>query len=81
MNGTLGFGKHKDTPISDVPEQYLRWLLDQQTRLCATINSELERREAAAEASMTWLERIVVAGYRDLSKRHIILMPEALTRK
>lgn len=28
FDGTMPFGKHKGTPIEDVPESYLRWLLN-----------------------------------------------------
>jgi putative quorum-sensing-regulated virulence factor len=70
MTDTIGFGKYAKTPLADVPEGYLLWLLDQQGKLCETIQEELARRERAAEASMSWIERIISVGYRELSKRH-----------
>jgi uncharacterized protein (DUF3820 family) len=66
----LGFGKYATYEISEVPEEYLEWLIrasEDKIKLC---NGELERRELASEANMSWMERIFKTGYRELCKRH-----------
>jgi Putative quorum-sensing-regulated virulence factor len=66
----LGFGKYADYDLCEVPESYLRWLaMDTKQRL-ATYENELTRREMDAEASASWMEKIVRIGFKELAKRH-----------
>jgi hypothetical protein len=66
----MRFGKYADSDIEKVPEDYLLWLLTTQNELKERIETELARRAALAEADLSWMERIVKAGFRELSKRH-----------
>jgi hypothetical protein len=41
-NDPLGFGKHRATPLCDVPDDYLDWLLSKADRLPAATRSRVE---------------------------------------
>ena len=40
----VNFGKHKDTPITRVPRQYLTWMVNMSTQMADEAREELERR-------------------------------------
>jgi hypothetical protein len=66
----LRFGKHKGEPISSVPSEYLAFLVESATTTIKDCEQELSRREAAAEATLPWVQRVVESGYRALASRH-----------
>jgi Putative quorum-sensing-regulated virulence factor len=66
----LHFGKYEGWEIRDVPEDYLSWLMNSSQQTADMCKAELERRENEEEASMSWMERIIKTGYRELSKKH-----------
>jgi hypothetical protein len=63
----LEFGKYAGRDMSDVPEQFLRWLLEHNSKIVAAVRAELEFRENQSYANLSMEERIVEAGYRTLS--------------
>lgn len=66
----LQFGKHKGKRLDQVPEDYLRWLVGEQEKTLAEYKAEISRREYAAEADLTWEQKIVQAGFRALATKH-----------
>lgn len=66
----MKFGKYKGLPITDVPDDYLQFLITLATRSIEEYRGELERRELAQDADKTWMERVVETGYRELAKRY-----------
>ncbi len=66
----LRFGKYKGRPISELPSEYLQFLIQSATETIDECKNELDRRALAAEASLPWVERVVEVGYRALAGRH-----------
>jgi hypothetical protein len=66
----LGFGKYKDLPLSDVPRDYLEWLIENSRDKIAFYERELQRRDNIEDANLTMAERLLKSGYRDLMKKH-----------
>ena len=66
----LKFGKYRGMPIEDVPTEYLEWMLDTNQRMIATIEQELDRRKLSEEAELSWIEKVIRSGYRELAKKH-----------
>jgi hypothetical protein len=66
----LRFGQYKGQPISAVPADYLEFLIKTAEETISDCREELTRREAAAEASLPWVQRVVEAGFRALAKQH-----------
>lgn len=66
----LGFGKYGDYDISDVPEDYLEWLITSSKERIKQCESELARRDNAAMANMNWMQKIIKAGFNDLARKH-----------
>ena len=64
----LTFGKHNGKDIRDVPREYLEWLAENCRKQLAEYEAELQRRDELAEASMSWMERIVTTGYKSLAR-------------
>lgn len=71
LMSTLSFGKHAGKELSDVPGDYLQWLIDSRRKELADFEGELKRRELVEAGSLSIGEQILVAGYKALSKlRH-----------
>lgn len=66
----LGFGKYGDLPLSEVPAEYLEWMIRNSQEKIDLCKTELARRELAEAANSSVIEQIVKAGYRDLAKKH-----------
>jgi hypothetical protein len=66
----LKFGKYKDWELRDVPRDYLEWYISSQNETVREFKAELERRDTAEEASLSFIERIVTTGYRELAKKN-----------
>lgn len=66
----LNFGKHSGKHISQVPTEYLDWLLKSNQETVRAVEEELARRALAEEANLSWVEKVIVAGYREMAKRH-----------
>ena len=65
----LSFGKHAGKELSDVPRDYLEWMVSKCKTDLATYQGELDRRDSQEAATQTDLERLVQAGYRELAKK------------
>ena len=65
----LKFGKYKGTPLTDVPEDYLEWLISTDELLQAA-KAELQRRYDIEEASATWVEKLIREGHRQMALKH-----------
>jgi len=70
----FNWGKYKGVSIYDVPDDYLVWLIDMRNKDIAMYQAEIDRRENAAEANADMLQRLIKAGFRDLSRK---LHPDA----
>lgn len=70
----FNWGKYKGVSIHDVPEEYLTWLIETRERDIKLYQSELDRRESAVESKADMLQRLIKAGFRDMSKK---LHPDA----
>ncbi len=66
----LKFGKYRGMPIEEVPTEYLEWMLDTNQRMIATIEQELDRRKLSEEAELSWIEKVIRSGYRELAKKY-----------
>lgn len=79
MATVLKFGKYSGYPITEVPSDYLEFLISNATRSIADYRTELDRRAALEDADKTWMERVVETGYRELAKRYeLAALPDAL---
>ena len=71
--GTLpkkfAFGKYAGVDIRDIPSDYLQYVIESNKRVIADCQEELERREAAAQADLSWIQRVIETGYRELAKK------------
>jgi|SRR5450631_3308001 len=86
MVASLPFGKYKNVPLSEVPEPYLLWLLDQnwpQLWLLNSVRRELESRaDDLPQATRTnaalaiparyrpHVTEIMASGYRTAARKH-----------
>lgn len=70
----FNWGKYKGQSIYDVPDDYLVWLIDMRNKDIAMYQAEIDRRESALEANADMLQRLIKAGFRDMSKK---LHPDA----
>ena len=66
----IKFGKYRGYDITEVPIEYLEWMLEANRRTISEIEEELERRKLAEMAKMSWLERVIATGYKELAKKH-----------
>lgn len=68
----LQFGKFKGLSVTapEITTKYLEWLLERTTADAEGIQAELARREQAEAGNLTTAGRIVIAGFRALSKEH-----------
>lgn len=73
MTIKLGFGKHADDDIENVPESYLKWLVQNSQEKIDIANSELARR--MGKFSNSWMVKIINEGYDALAQR---ITPEEL---
>jgi hypothetical protein len=67
---TLQYGKHKGRDIRDVPSEYLEWLAETNIQSVHSIEVELKRRELDDKQDLSMADRIIKAGYRELSKKY-----------
>lgn len=65
----INFGKYKGTRLSDVPEDYVLWMIDNSKKTITLYQAELDRRKLVEEGSMSMVERIAAEGYRSLAKK------------
>lgn len=62
----LKFGKYKDWDIEQVPDDYVDFMIQSQTIWI----EERRRRDLIRESELSWVEKVIKAGQRDLAKRH-----------
>lgn len=63
----LKFGKYQGHELRDVPDDYLSWLIEIQTKTLAEYQAEQRRRLALQNARLSWAERIIQTGFRTLA--------------
>jgi hypothetical protein len=66
----LQFGKYRGHDIQDIPEDYLKWIIQQQQQTLDEYRAELARRQVAQDARRPWAERMVQAGFRSLASQY-----------
>lgn len=66
----LQFGKYRGRSIEDVPDDYIEYMIESNEKSLRTFRDEKARREAIHDAKLSMMERIVQAGYRQLSLQH-----------
>lgn len=63
------FGKYKGYEMKDVPEDYIEWMIANSEKTISTYQAELDRRRLVEEGSLSMVEKIAQAGYRELAKK------------
>lgn len=63
----LDFGKHRGRDITDVPDDYIEYMISSSEKTAKTFREERDRRIAQREAKLSAMERIIQAGYRTLA--------------
>ena len=53
-----------------MPESYLQFIIATNQNTIDAFQAELDRRSRAAEASLSWAQKIIEAGFRELVKKH-----------
>jgi F420-0:gamma-glutamyl ligase-like protein len=66
---SMRFGKYRGVDIRTVPIEYLEFILRQSEKSARDIREEIARREMAEGADLSWMQRIIETGYRELSRR------------
>jgi hypothetical protein len=66
----LSFGKYKDWDLSEVPDDYVDYMVQQKRRDLQLWEDEQERRELMREAELPMLEKVVKAGYHALAQKY-----------
>jgi hypothetical protein len=66
----MEYGKYKGSLLSDVPEDYILWIIKGREKELQEFKEELERREAAAQANEDWVQKTVRTGYKALMQQH-----------
>lgn len=68
-NGCFIWGKHKGEHVSVVDAKYLEYIIGTSRTTIDLLQAELDRRKQVEEANLSVAERILQAGYRELSKQ------------
>ncbi|MCK9568705.1 hypothetical protein M0R72_07180 [Candidatus Pacearchaeota archaeon] len=66
----LSFGKYNGWELSDVPDDYIEYMITSNEANLKMFRGEKERRVAYLDAKMPMMERIIQAGYRALANQH-----------
>lgn len=66
----LTFGKYNGWELSEVPDDYIEYLMTAKEKEFKMYREEKERRAAKAEASLSMMERLILVGYRSLANQH-----------
>jgi hypothetical protein len=69
-DGRFVWGMYKGRAVSEVPDHYLQFLIESSRATIDELQHELDRRALTAEAALTWRQKIVEAGFRELAKKH-----------
>src|SRR5262249_25031683 len=64
------FGKHQGSYISDVPQDYLEWLVKDADEKLVVYQAELDRRPRLQEDQMPVVEEGIQAGHRALAVKY-----------
>jgi hypothetical protein len=64
----LEYGQHKGKDITEVPEPYLEWLLEQSHKQVAGITAELERRKGEKPPDLSRVDQMSEAELREALK-------------
>jgi hypothetical protein len=65
----MTFGKYNGYRIEDVPAEYLEHLIKINQESIDKFQGELGRRRPVEDATIDMFERVIQAGYRELSKK------------
>lgn len=63
----LEFGKYRGRDITDVPDDYIEFMIISSEKTARLFHEEQDRRLAQREAKLSAMERIIQAGYRTLA--------------
>ena len=66
----LTFGKYKGWELSQVPDDYIEYMISSNEKSLRMFKDEKERRITQAEAKMPMMERLIQAGYRQLATQN-----------
>ena len=66
---TLQYGKYNGFGVSEVPSEYLKWLVQSNRESLESAEAELRRREMEDEANVSMAELVIKTGFRELSRR------------
>lgn len=69
MPQRLEFGKYKDYLWSDIPEEYIEWLIASSQRTIQLAQAELDRRDALREVGMDPVEKELKTWFRERTKQ------------
>jgi hypothetical protein len=66
----LTFGKYNGWELSQVPDHYIDWQIEQNEKSIKMFRDEKERRLAQIEAKLPMMERLIQVGYRTLASQN-----------
>lgn len=66
----LSFGKYKDWDLSEVPDDYVDYMVQQKRRDLQLWEDEQQRRELMREAEMPMIEKVIKVGFRTLAQQY-----------
>jgi hypothetical protein len=66
----LNFGKYKDWDLTEVPDEYVDYMVQQKRRDLQLWEGEQHRRELMHEAELPMIEKLVKAGYHALAHKY-----------
>lgn len=69
MGDTLSFGKYAGQKLSDVPKDYIEWLISTREKDIKQYRAELERREMLETQASSTLDKIIQEGFKALAKK------------
>jgi hypothetical protein len=59
-----------DVSASEVPDDYITFLIQQKRRDLHILEEEQRRRELLREADLPWVEKLIKAGHHALAQKH-----------
>lgn len=66
----LTFGKYKGWDLTEVPDDYVEYMVQQKRRDLQLWEDEQRRRELLREADLPWVEKLIKAGHHTLAQKY-----------
>ena len=66
----LAYGKFRGWDLTEIPDDYLTYMLQQKRKDLQLWEAEQRRRELLREAEMPMIEKIAKVGYRTLAQQY-----------